>query len=207
MNEIVTICVRPLVRLALLTLMLSWGCCADSVYAESQEKFVSLVLERVSITNDIENHVTMVRCIFNVHNETGEVLSVKTFFQSPFDDIELIVLDGEGKTIAQQKFSHHQTPTTFDGRELPVQKGENTAILGFPLIGHEELFAKNDKIKLRLVGKLTGSKYTRLLASNTIDAPTARRIYAPKLSDPTSAIPWRVKTIPALRLPEDMRQQ
>lgn len=205
MSKAVTISGRGTIRLAFLAIALTCGGPVNVVGDEPAEKFVSLVLEKVSITNDIENRLTMVRCIFNVHNETGEVLSVKTFFQSPYDDVELIVLDADGKTIVQQPFSYHQSPIAFEGRELPVQKGENTAILGYPISDKADVFAENKNLKLRLVGKLTGSKYTRLLASNTLDAPPPRRIFAPKLSDPTT-MPWRVKTLPTLKLPEDLRR-
>ncbi len=108
------------------------------------------------------------RCEAVIVNNTGAVLKVQSTFYSAFDGLELVVLTAKGKELRRQSYLHHQSPHSPQGRQFPLNKGENRKTLVFPVLG----LPKGTRVlKIRLVGTLPGSKYKGVLRSDVLTIP------------------------------------
>jgi hypothetical protein len=131
---------------------------------------VSLLLDKVSA----ERHKQDIyfACEATLDNERGRELAVRSNFSSAFDGLEIVVTTPEGKVLAQQAYSFHQSPFTATGRIFPLKKGKTTKTLLFPIGG---LSADVRALKVRLVGTLPGSGYERILSSETLAVEVKER--------------------------------
>jgi hypothetical protein len=110
---------------------------------------------------------TLFRCEVNLDNQTGGDLVVRSNFTSAFDGMELVVTAPDGKVLAQQSHSFHQSPFA-EAREFTLKKGLTAADVRFPI---GDLPADVRTVKVRLVGTLTGSAYGRILSTETLEIP------------------------------------
>jgi hypothetical protein len=132
-------------------------------FAEKPMPAVSLILSKASAERG--EHYTLFRCEAVLDNATGKDLSVRSNFSSVFDGLELVVTTREGKTLAQEPYIFHQSPFSM-GRDFPLKQGATKQTLGFPIT---DLPADVKSLKVRLVGTLPGSAYSRILSSETLE--------------------------------------
>jgi len=104
-------------------------------------------------------------------NETDGTLVVRSNFFSVFDGLEIVVSDRDGKVIARQHYTHHQSPATSDGAPFDLPVGETRQELGFPL---ERTFPPGDEVWVSLVGGLPGTDYERGLESDAVAVTIGR---------------------------------
>jgi hypothetical protein len=138
--------------------------CAFSVFAQEAKPVVSLILTGASAKQwpqEIHFH-----CDAVLDNATGKNLTVRSNFASAFDGLELVVTTRDGKVLAQQGYTWHQSPFTSEGRDFPVKQGITKGDLVFPI---RDLPANVKTFKVRLVGTLPGSGHERILSSETIE--------------------------------------
>jgi hypothetical protein len=151
----------PLAALSLTAILLSAG---GPSLADESKPAVSLVLSKASAERD--EHDTLFRCEAVLDNATGKDLTVRSNFSSAFDGLELVATTKEGKTLAQQPYTWHQSPFAPPGREFILKQGTTEATLVFPV---RDLPRDAKVIKVRLVGTLPGSGYQRILSTETIE--------------------------------------
>jgi hypothetical protein len=132
--------------------------------AADPEPTVSLLLRKASAEQ--WDHDIHFRCEVALDNSTGRELAVRSNFSSVFDGLEVVVTTPEGKVIAQQRYSSHQSPCTQDGRIFPLKQGKTAGTLVFPI---RSLPGDRRALKVRLVGTLPGSSFERILSSETIE--------------------------------------
>jgi hypothetical protein len=84
----------------------------------------------------------------------------------------LVVTDTQGKVLRQQGYTHHQSPFAPPRKSATLKKGSTNATLVFPI---HRLADDVKVVKVRLVGSLPGSDYTRTLSTETLQV----RITAP----------------------------
>lgn len=123
---------------------------------------VSLYLTHVSAHET--QHGTRFRCKVKIVNDTGKRLSVTSNFHSVFDGLELVVTDVDGKLLRQRPYTFHQSPFTSDGREIPLARGKTEADIVFPISNFGMV---GQPLKIRLVGTLPGSSYSKILSTET----------------------------------------
>ena len=125
---------------------------------------VSLILEQPT-TERLQREIFF-KCTVALENATGKDLSVRSSYFSAFDGLEIVITTPEGRTLIQQGYAHHQSPFTFRGREFIAKNGSTTQTLVFPVSG----LPKDLKmVRVRLVGTLPGSTFTRILSTETFD--------------------------------------
>jgi hypothetical protein len=126
---------------------------------------VSLVLLKASAKrSDID---VLFDCEARIDNATGSELKVKSNFFSAFDGLEIVITSKEGESLAQVGYTRHQSPLSLPpGRDFVLKKGSTSKILTFPL---HELARDVKRVKVRLVGKLRGSPYTRSLSTENLE--------------------------------------
>src|SRR6266849_3901454 len=95
--------------------------------AEESKPAVSLILSKASAERD--EHDTTFRCAAVLDNATGKDLSVRSSFSSAFDGLELVVTTKEGKTLAQQLYTFHQSPFAPPSRDFTLKQGSTEATL------------------------------------------------------------------------------
>ena len=105
------------------------------------------------------------RCEVKIDNALGRDLGVRSNFGSVFDGLELVVTTADGKVVAQQGYTSHQSPSSPLGRAFPLRQGKSDGTLVFPVSG---LSADARALKVRLVGTLPGSGHDRILSSETL---------------------------------------
>jgi hypothetical protein len=132
--------------------------------AAAEKPGVSLLLSKASAER--QQGDVLFQCEAVLDNDTGDPLKVKSNFSSVFDGLELIVTDKDGKTLAQQGYTWHQSPFSSSGRDFVLKKGATSAKIVFPIGG-----LPNDSkvVKVRLVGMLPGSAYNRILSTETLE--------------------------------------
>src|SRR5260370_41805070 len=113
-----------LAPLALATIFLSTG---RPALAEEPKPTVSLILSKASAERD--EHDTTFRCAAALDSATGKDLTVRSSFSSAFDGLELVVTTKEGKTLAQQPYTFHQSPFAPTGRDFTLKQGSTEAAL------------------------------------------------------------------------------
>jgi hypothetical protein len=130
---------------------------------EELKPAVSLVLSKTSAERREQD--VLFRCEALLDNATGRGLTVRSNFYSVFDGLELVVTNREGRTLAQQAYTAHQSPFTPHGRGFALRKGATAGALVFPVRG---LPGGVKAVKVRLVGTLPGSGWDRILSTETI---------------------------------------
>src|SRR4051812_43732940 len=84
------------------------GAFADSSFAGEQKPMVSLNLSK-PLADRAANR-TWFRCEAILDNSTGRDLTVRSHYNSAFDGLELVVTTKDGKILAQQRYTDHQSP-------------------------------------------------------------------------------------------------
>ena len=141
-----------------------------SAFADDSDARVSLMLSAVSAEKRADD--TLFRCDVAIVNDTENVLTVSSNFYSAFDGLELVVTDADGKTIKQQPYTSHQSPFTHKGRQFPLKRGKTQTSLAFPISSFNNA---GQILKVRLVGTLPGSTYTRILSTETLQLAVSKR--------------------------------
>jgi len=134
--------------------------------AEEQKPSVSLILAGAS-AEQLKQGI-LFACEAILDNASGKELPVRTNFYSAFDGLEVVVTNSEGKVLAQQGYTFHQSPNT--GRTFALPPGSTKGSLVFPI---HDLPTDSKLFKVRLVGALPGSDYRRILSSETIEVRPA----------------------------------
>jgi hypothetical protein len=144
--------------------MITLAAVSGPLSADEPKPTVSLILSSASAQR--RERDTLFRCKVSLDNATGKDLSVRSNFFSVFDGLEVVLTSKEGKTLAQQLYTFHQSPFTSRGREFTLKKGTTAATLVFPV---REVPGDPRVVKVRLVGTLPGSGYRRILSTETIE--------------------------------------
>jgi hypothetical protein len=148
---------------ALLGLAALLGPAASPLPADELKPSVALVLRKA--TAERREQDTLFRCETVLDNSTGKDLAVRSSFSSAFDGLELVVTTTEGKLLAQQPYTYHQSPFS-EGRDFPLKQGATPGALVFPI---RDLPRDAKAFRVRLVGTLPGSGYGRILSTETIE--------------------------------------
>lgn len=106
-----------------------------------------------------------VSCDVRLANKTVETLAVRTNFYSVLDGFVLVVTDEAGKELYRQGYTHHQSPSSYEGRELDLPVGELKTRIIFPI---SEPAWKDKMVKVHLFGGLPGTEYYFGLRSNSL---------------------------------------
>jgi hypothetical protein len=147
----------------ILLIATSVGCVLGPSAAADSEPAVSLLLRKASAER-WEKHI-LFQAEVALDNATGRDLAVRSNFFSAFDGLQLVVTTAEGKVLAQQGYTFHQSPFTASGRDFPLKQGTTARTLVFPI---GRLPKNAGSLKVRLVGTLPGSGYERILSSETL---------------------------------------
>src|SRR4051812_3343343 len=100
------------------------GAIAGSSLAGEPKPMVSLKLSKPSAERD--GNRTRFRCEAILDNATGRDLTVRSHFNSAFDGLELVVTSKDGKILAQQSYTYHQSPVSPKERDFILKKGDTT---------------------------------------------------------------------------------
>jgi hypothetical protein len=126
---------------------------------------VSLLLLKASAER--LNNGVLFQCETRIDNATGKNLTVKSCFFSALDGLELVITDKEGKTLVQWGQAWHQSPFSATPRDFLLKPGSTSATLMFPV---GKVLPRDIKtVKVRLVGTLHGSEFSRILSTDTIE--------------------------------------
>jgi hypothetical protein len=118
----------PLVAFSLAAML---GSAGSPLLADEPKPAVSLLLSEASAERREQD--ALFRCEATLENATGKDLTVRSSFFSVFDGLELVVTTREGKTLAQQPYTFHQSPFAAHEREFTLKKGGTAATLVFPI--------------------------------------------------------------------------
>jgi hypothetical protein len=131
---------------------------------------VSLLLPKT--TADRGEKDILFHCEVTLDNALRQDTAVRTNFSSVFDGLELVVTTTEGKVLAQQAYTFHQSPFAPPGRTFTLKQGKTTKTIVFPVSG---IPAEIRTVKVRLVGTLPGSAFDRILSSETLTVEVKTR--------------------------------
>lgn len=124
---------------------------------------VSLILTKASAQRSAID--TLFKCEVRLNNQTDNDLVVRSNFAFAFDGLEVVVTSIDGKMLIQQSHTVHQSPF-LEPNTFYLPKGITTSTLVFPV---RDFPAEVTAIKIRLVGKLPGSEYQRILSTETLE--------------------------------------
>src|SRR5436190_849739 len=96
----------------------------DSSLAGEPKPMVSLNLSKPSAERT--GNRILCRCEAILDNATGRDLTVRSHFNSAFDGLELVVTTKDGKILAQQSYTHHQSPVSPKEMDFMLKKGDTT---------------------------------------------------------------------------------
>lgn len=139
------------------------GLAAATSLADDKQQFISLVLTDASAKQSSDGDALFV-CKVTIDNGTKNDVVVQSRFNSALDGLELVVTNTNGKVLAQQYYTYHQSPQGRTPRDFILKKGETKATLVFPL---SQVGAEGARLKVRLVGLLPTSSYGHLLSTET----------------------------------------
>src|SRR5262245_46502362 len=152
--------IRNTITVLALAILLGANCPA---IGQEDKPLVSILLSKASAERT-EHHILFC-CDAILDSAAREDLTVRSGFSSAFDGLELVVTTPDGKLLAQQGYTHHQSPFST-GRTFPLKPGRTEKTLVFPI---HDLPAEVKSLKVRLVGTLPGSEYRRILSSETLE--------------------------------------
>jgi hypothetical protein len=133
--------------------------------------YVSMILSSASF--DPEGSGFQMRCKVTLVNDTGKELVVESGFNGPsvHDAIELVITDKNGITQEQVYYAYHKNPLFNRVKEVTLARGRTESTISFPLSNTESL---PSIIKVRLVGVLPGSGYSRIFSTETVEVTLVR---------------------------------
>ena len=155
------VCGRRSVAMLTIALVCS-GSGKDDARAEEQKPPVVLDLVKATAERMDRGRVLLV-CTATLKNHSGVELRVRTNFGSVFDGINILVLRDSGEKLLQQSYVYHQSPYSFQARDLPLKTGETRGTLSFPV----DLPKDTRSVRLLLVGILPGCDRSGLLCSGS----------------------------------------
>jgi hypothetical protein len=108
-----------------------------------------------------------ISCTVTLINDTGADLVVHSGCAVPtiYDSIELVVTDCNGIVQVQMPFSYHKSPRVNTYGEATLPRGATTGVVSFPF-REANSFPKD--IRVRLVGTLPDSGYSKICSSETV---------------------------------------
>lgn len=130
---------------------------------QEQKPVVSLLLSKATVER--LGHDILFRCEAVLENALGKDIAARSNFSSVFDGLELVVTTSDGKILAQQHYTYHQSPQS-EADTYTLKPGRTSKTLNFPI---RDLPAEVKTLKVRLVGTLPKSDYKRILSSETLD--------------------------------------
>ena len=95
----------------------------------------------------------LVTCRVILDNKSGKEMQLKTHFGSVFDGLWLTVTDLEGKVLAEQGYTYHQSPYGPEPLGVQLKVGRTMGDLAFPLAKKGRI---SGKIRIQLAGLLPG---------------------------------------------------
>ena len=137
------------------------------------EKEVPVSLKLLEATAEkFDDGKLLISCRVLLDNRTGDEITVTSNFGSPFDGIEIILSDTEGKVITRQGYTFHQSPYGPKPQEIEVQPGRTAATLVFPLTFKGKV---GMKFGVQLSGLLQNSGPKVLLATERAELVVGAR--------------------------------
>jgi hypothetical protein len=157
------VCGRGSVAMLTVALMCS-GYGKDDARAEEQKPTV--VLDLVKATAErLDSGTVLLVCTATLKNHSGVELRVRTNFGSVFDGIDVLVFRESGEKLIKQPYVYHQSPYSFQARDLSLKTGETRETLVFPV----DLPKDTPSVRLLLVGVLPGCDRSGLLCSGSMN--------------------------------------
>jgi hypothetical protein len=135
--------------------------------AEKPSGYVSVVLSSASLAPDGSDFQML--CKVTLVNDTGKELSEPSYFrgQSVYDSMELVITDKNGILQRQVRYTNHKDTTSSNkAKEVRLARGATESLISFPLRDAESL---PSMVKVRLVGTIWGSGYSRICSSETVE--------------------------------------
>lgn len=143
----------PLLYLAL--------CTVSPANADDKPK-VSLILSKATALRDTNAYFG---CEFVIENSTGKEVKVQSNFYSAFDWLKVIVTTKDGKVLAQQSQTLHQSPRA-EKSEFLIKNGRTSDKVGIVVPN----FPKDvSVVKIRLVGTLPDNEKMHKLETEAIE--------------------------------------
>lgn len=159
----------PVIGSCLLAMLCAGGALGgeDEREGETIEKpsgYVSMALSSASFLPKgawLECKVTLI-------NDTGAELVGESEFANPsmHYSLELVITDKNGIVQLQKRYADSRSPQFLPAREVTLPRGETTYTLRFPIYAVELL---PSTIKVRLVGVLHATNYSRICSTETIE--------------------------------------
>ena len=103
-------------------------------------------------------------CDAVIDNQTGEDLTVESSFSSAFDGLSVQILR-DGRKVAEQHYTVHQSPASPDPRPFVLKKGKNVKEMRVPFRLPPEDWVK---LQAKLVGTLPASSFKGKLESKAV---------------------------------------
>ena len=85
--------------------------------------YLSLILSGASAERDSD--IVTFHCDVVLENSTGSEIQVVSHFGAQLDGIDLVVTDDEGRILAQQPFTYHQSPIYREATRVAIEEGQN----------------------------------------------------------------------------------
>ncbi|MBK8259086.1 MAG: hypothetical protein IPK82_41320 [Polyangiaceae bacterium] len=125
-------------------------------------------LRLLSVTSQaVGSNLVTFNCEVELENNSGKPLDVVSNFTSPFDGLTLVVLSRDGKELARQNYTFHQSPQA-ENRQFALNIGRTQAKLTFPIDAQSLNEARGSQVQVQIAGGLPGTAYTSLGTSNTV---------------------------------------
>jgi hypothetical protein len=98
-------------------------------------------------------HDLLLHLTATLTNRSGAPITVRTNFGGPFDALLVVVAGADGRELARQGYTHHQSPYAQDQPHV-LKPGPTTQALVFPVAALKDA---GGPLTLRLVGGLPGT--------------------------------------------------
>jgi len=134
--------------------------------ADDPAAFLSMAISN-AVTEDLGDLI-FVRADLLLDNATGEEILVRSSVACSLDGLEVVITDGDGQIRAQQALTYHLSPVSREPLNLRLKAGKSTIKLSVPIA----LESVPAQAGVRLVGRLSGSNYSRLCSTNTAAVAT-----------------------------------
>jgi hypothetical protein len=139
----------------------------DGEKSEKPSGYVSMVLSSASFAPE-GSHFQML-CKVTLVNDTGKDLIVESGYDGPsiHDSIELVITNKNGIVQHQQGYGYDKNPKFSNTpNKVTLARGATESLISFSLFDVESL---PNIVKVRLVGTLPGSGYSRICSSETVE--------------------------------------